>query len=116
MGASLRRNGGLSLPKHEVVANVLDGLWQARKTLRPRPGERLAEYHGRLKMRRGLANFMSAQIIADLKYVEPLRSANDWVTFAAPGPGSMRGLNRVLGRPVKQKSRFPTTGARRCAE
>jgi 5-hmdU DNA kinase, helical domain len=44
---------------------------------------------------------MAAQIVANMKYVEPLRSANDWMTFAASGPGSRPGLNRVLGRPVK---------------
>jgi hypothetical protein len=43
--------------------------------------ERLAEYHGRLKHRKGLADFMAAQIIADPKYVEQLRSANDWWTL-----------------------------------
>ena len=92
-----------STPKVEHVAGVLDGLWQAHVRLRPRPGERLAEYHGRLKQRKGLADFMAAQIIADLKYVEPLKSANDWVTFAAPGPGSEKGINRVLCRPVSSR-------------
>ena len=43
---------------------------------------------------------MAAQVVADMKYVSPLRGARDWMTFAASGPGSMRGLNRVLGRPV----------------
>jgi hypothetical protein len=37
-------------------------------------------------------------VVADVKYVEPLRSARDWATFAASGPGSRRGLNRVLER------------------
>jgi hypothetical protein len=31
------------------------------------------------------------------------RSASDWMTFAASGPGSRRGLNLVLGRPADQK-------------
>jgi hypothetical protein len=35
-----------------------------------------------------------------MKYVVPLNQARDWMTFAAPGPGSKRGLNRILGRPV----------------
>jgi hypothetical protein len=51
--------------------------------------------------RDGLGSFMAAQIVADMKYVEPLRRANDWMTFAASGPGSKRGLNRVLGRPLQ---------------
>jgi hypothetical protein len=93
-------NGGSTAPKAVHIAGVLDKLWQARATLRPRAGERLAEYHGRLMQRDGLASFMAAQIVADLKYVEPLRSAADWSTFAASGPGSRRGLNRVLGQPV----------------
>jgi hypothetical protein len=98
-------NGGSNAPKAVHVAGVLDRLWQARRILRPRVGERLAEWHGRLKQRDGLADFMAAQIVADMKYVEPLRSANDWMAFAASGPGSRRGLNRVLGRPVDKNWR-----------
>ena len=32
-----------------------------------------------------------------------LSRAPDWTTFAASGPGSRRGLNRVLGRPLDAK-------------
>ena len=46
----------------------------------------------------GLGSFLRAQLVADLKYVPFLRNAEDWWTWAAPGPGSMRGLNIVLGR------------------
>jgi hypothetical protein len=42
----------------------------------------------------GLGPFYIGQIIADLKYVEPLKSAKDWWTYCVPGPGSQRGLNR----------------------
>jgi len=41
---------------------------------------------------------MAAQVVADLKYVEPLRSAQDWMSFATSGPGSRRGLNRIMCR------------------
>jgi hypothetical protein len=42
---------------------------------------------------------MCGQIVADAKYYGVLKSANDWNTFAVPGPGSQHGLNYVLGRP-----------------
>lgn len=50
----------------------------------------------------GLGSFMRAQIIADLKYLPFLRNVPDWWTWAAPGPGSMRGLNIVLNQLMEQ--------------
>jgi hypothetical protein len=44
----------------------------------------------------GLGSFMGAQIVADLKYIPLLMNTVDWHDWAAPGPGSMRGLNMVL--------------------
>ena len=46
----------------------------------------------------GLGTFMRGQIIADLKYLPFMCLAEDWWTFAAPGPGSKRGLNLVMRR------------------
>jgi hypothetical protein len=79
---------------------VFAPLWARRKRLRPVAGDSLLYFHARLTKCDGLGSFMAAQIAADMKYVEPLRSARDWMTFAASGPGSRRGLNRVLGRPT----------------
>jgi hypothetical protein len=81
-------------------AEMFTPLWGRRETLRPRPGDTLCSYHMTLGQLFGLGSFMAGQVVADLKYVEPLRSAPDWQTFACSGPGSQRGLNRVLGRPV----------------
>jgi 5-hmdU DNA kinase-like protein len=91
---------GKGVPKDEYIASVLDELWQQREQLRPRMGERCAEFHGRLMRMNGFGSFLAAQVVADMKYVAPLKDARDWLTFAASGPGSRRGLNRVLGRPV----------------
>jgi hypothetical protein len=94
--------GGREMDKVEYVArHVLAPLWFDRKQLRPQPGQTLQEYATLLQRYDGLGSFMTAQVVADIKYVPPLRSAKDWWTFAWSGPGSRRGLNRVLGRERK---------------
>jgi hypothetical protein len=60
----------------------------------------LAYFHEQLIKFDGLGSFIAAQVIADLKYIEPFKFAIDWWTFAASGPGSRRGLNRVA-RPTQ---------------
>ena len=77
---------------------VLTPLWEQRKNA---PKDSLRALHNWLLPFYGMGSFISAQIVADVKWTPALRSAPDWATFAAPGPGSMRGLNRVLGRDVK---------------
>lgn len=49
----------------------------------------------------GVGSFIGAQVIADLKYIRPWTKAADWYSFVAPGPGSMRGLNRLRGLEAK---------------
>ena len=43
----------------------------------------------------GLGSFLAAQVVADLKNTKghPLQDAPDWWQWAAPGPGSLRGLS-----------------------
>jgi hypothetical protein len=79
---------------------VFTPLWQKREMLRPKAGDTLNSYHMLLGQFHGFGSFLAGQVVADLKHVEPLRSAIDWDTFACSGPGSRRGLNRVLGRPA----------------
>jgi hypothetical protein len=94
---------GVAMDKVDYLAKrVLEPLWDTRKDLRPRRS--LAEWHAVLMEHDGLGSFLAAQVIADLKYLPPLFDrdigiptsyADDWYTFAASGPGSRRGLNRV---------------------
>jgi len=48
-------------------------------------------------------SFMAGQVVADWGYTSLLKDAYDTNTWAPMGPGSKRGLNRLLGRPVKHK-------------
>lgn len=84
-----------------LVERVLTPLWLARKQLRPLKGMTLDEWHTQLMKFDGLGSFMAAQIVADMKYAPPLQDAADWHEWAASGPGSRRGLNRALERPVE---------------
>jgi hypothetical protein len=92
-----------STPKAPHIADkILTPLWECRKGLRPTSAiVLLYTYCTTLKKMPGIGSFMAGQIIADLKYVAPLDAAQDWWTFAASGPGSRRGLNRIIGRDIK---------------
>jgi hypothetical protein len=82
------------------VQHILNPLWANRAKFVPRVGDTLAGYYARLAAVPYMGSFTTAQVIADLKHEAPLAGAPDWWTFAASGPGSRRGLNRVCGRPV----------------
>lgn len=99
-GAYMIRADAVDGTKATYLAyNVLQPLWDARNAVRPRAGDTLAAFHGRLTAFRDMGSFMVGQVVADVKYaVGPLARAEDWWTWAAPGPGSARGLSRVAGR------------------
>lgn len=44
--------------------------------------------------------FMAYEVITDLRHTHILENAEDIFTWANPGPGCMRGLNRIHGRPL----------------
>lgn len=83
-----------------VVAEILGPLWADRKAISKKihVAPTLDEVHRILMDQNGLASFMAAQVVADLKYAHPDRW-KDFHTFAASGPGSKRGLNYVMDAP-----------------
>lgn len=78
---------------------VLTPMWSKRKEF-PAHGT-LSRAHEWLMTQYGLGSFLAAQVVADVKYTPLLCKAEDWASWAAPGPGSQRGLNRVMGLDVK---------------
>lgn len=100
-GAYIVSTNGRAMDKVDYVIDmILKPMWQQRKRLRPSASDTLDVYHTTLLQCQGLGSFMAAQVVADLKYTAPLDKAIDWYYWAASGPGSRRGLNRVLGRDV----------------
>lgn len=83
-----------------LIRYVLAPLWEARDFIRPRKGDTLRSFFDRLSGFKYMGLFYSGQVVADLKYAQ-LQDAPDWESFAVPGPGSERGLNRVMDRPFK---------------
>lgn len=101
-GAYTISTNGVAMEKHLYLAEQLTKIWNNRKHLRYRSGETLQAFFERLKACNAMGSFMAAQVVADMKFAGAALEAPDWWTFAAPGPGSKRGLNRVMERPTEQ--------------
>jgi 5-hmdU DNA kinase-like protein len=88
-----------------IVQDVLTPMWGGRAHLRPCKIDSLRTFNDRLQTAYAMrGGFMGGQVIADIKYTDRyLRIAPDWTTFAVSGPGSRRGLNRVMGCHPDQK-------------
>ena len=87
---------GRSMPKHEYISGLLTAALEQCEQV-GKANTCLAA-HVALQRISGLASFMAAQVVADLKNTKghPLNTAEDWWTFVAPGPGSLRGMAWVL--------------------
>jgi 5-hmdU DNA kinase, helical domain len=96
---------GVSMDKIDyLLERVLEPLWKNREKVTEAIYDEeagLAEIHAELTKHNGIGSFLGGQIIADLKYTPDFDGLVDWWTWAASGPGSRRGLNRVLGLPTR---------------
>lgn len=106
---------GMTL-QHAIRTLVLDGLWKNRDYYRPVKGDTLAGFTRRLSKQENpllrmssnsIGSFVAAQITADVKFTPAVRGASDFNSFALPGPGSTRGLNRVFEFPLETKYSSP---------
>lgn len=102
--------------KQEIIGRVLDDAY--RRTPAIIQGATLQEAFDVIHSVKGLGTFLSAQVVADLKYTPLLASASDWWTFCASGPGSTMGLNFLHGRPPaksipEKQFRMEVAGVRR---
>lgn len=101
-----------SWTKHRYIAEVVIGrLWERReqwvqlleKQNRPNDYLRLEEAWAYFQSPFfvGWGPFMAYEVVTDLRHTRYLRNAPDIYTWANAGPGAIRGLNRLNGRPLK---------------
>lgn len=90
---------GQAVDKVTFLGHTLGNAWSIRDRVRLGRGDTLASFAERLRRVNGLGSFLTGQIIADVKQErgQPIYMSNDRATWATPGPGSRRGLNRVQG-------------------
>jgi len=101
-GAYIVSTNGKKMNKIDYVFMLFEQM--VRKPLLHGAGlETCAAAHKQLMEIEGLASFMSAQVVADLKNSpgHPLYHAPDKRTFSAFGPGSLRGLSWYYGKEIK---------------
>lgn len=103
-GAFNISNSGSSDPKiNRVCKAYIEPVWEARSFIynqmihgtMSHSFDTLRRYPGL-----GGSGFMAGQVVCDLAYTHILQDAPDWRTWCTWGPGSKRGMNRVLGNSV----------------
>lgn len=85
--------------KHKYIAeDVIGGLWRRREDFDYWQREPMERVHKRIMKTPGWGQFMAYQAVVDMRFTKLLMHAPDVNDWAAAGPGTLRGLNRVHGR------------------
>lgn len=93
-------NGALGGDKIiQVAQKILAPLWQKRG-LFPNEPTTLDSIYRRLDGQIGIGSFIAGQATADLRHIHPNMGWTDVHSWAPRGPGSQRGVNRLIGAPL----------------
>jgi hypothetical protein len=93
-------------PKLEAICRRITAAWKRGDFLRRRARDwpRMQLAHEDLLRFDGIGGFGAYEIVCDLRYTRFLEGATDKMIWSNPGPGAIRGLYRVLGREITNKS------------
>lgn len=83
-----------------IIGEVIGELWNNRASFLH---DSLQSTHEWLTQFNGWGPFMAYQAIVDMRFTSILGNAPDIETWAAAGPGTIRGLNRVHGREISYR-------------
>jgi hypothetical protein len=84
-----------------IAETVIGALWRRREHF-PTWNISLRKVHEWITASNGWGAFMAYQAVVDMRFTPILSSAPDVDSWAAAGPGTLRGLNRLHGRAVDQ--------------
>ena len=103
-GAYIITNGGRREPKQNVVVTEYltpfrNNLENIAKLAEKGSWQDVCENMQKLP---GIGAFMSKEIALDLLLTPVLENAHDKLTWSPVGPGAVRGLNRLYGRPLQK--------------
>lgn len=92
-------------PKLEGICDRIDMVWKDRASIfRGLSDCNLRMAHRMLVQYKGLGGFMAYEVVTDLRHTVLLEGADDIMTWCNPGPGCIRGIYRVAGEEIKNKS------------
>jgi hypothetical protein len=83
-----------------IAETVIGALWGRREIFSNWSGATLQRTHERISRSNGWGPFMAYQAVVDMRFTRLLESAEDRSSWAAAGPGTIRGLNRLHSRQV----------------
>lgn len=91
--------------KRDTLAKKIGALWKDRglfeRYLRQEPRwVTMRGFHEKLMKYDGWGPFLAYQATVDIRFTPLLEKAGDAQSWAAAGPGTIRGLNRIHGRPT----------------
>jgi hypothetical protein len=86
--------------QRHIAGTVVGDLWRRRAEFTDWSGATLEGVHARITSSFGWGDFLAYQAVVDMRFTSLLSGAADALSWAAAGPGTIRGLNRLHGRPV----------------
>jgi len=86
-----------------IAETVIGDLWRRRDMFATwlAGAPTLQGTHERIMRSNGWGPFMAYQAVVDMRFTPLLSGAPDVASWAASGPGTLRGLNRIHGRALK---------------
>jgi len=91
------------LSKLDSIAGSIGEMWEARNSIY----EALVSHHTTMEKAHqfltsfpGIGNFTAYELVCDLRFTHIGEKWSDVNAWANAGPGAMRGLNRLYGRPI----------------